>query len=90
MISIFNDDPDEPEADPVKILNGVGNRVHKGHEGDILTVAFAEPNWLATGSVDGCIVVWNLEAGTIRFATREPFLALRHQEERPIEKVGKF
>ena len=84
---MFLDDPDCPDATPTKILNGAGNMVHKGHGGDICTVAFHEPNWLATGSVDGAIVLWNIEAGTIRFSVREPFILLRNQEEKPVEKV---
>lgn len=87
LINIYIDDPDESEATPSKVLNGKGNTVHKGHEGDICTVAFHEPNWLATGSVDGCILLWNLEGGTIRFALRDPSLPLFKHEEKPVEKV---
>ena len=86
-VNLFADDPSDPEAEPSKVYNGAGNSVHKGHEGDVTTVAYHDPNWLATGSVDGAIVVWNLEGGTIRFALRDPFINMRHQEEKPVEKV---
>jgi WD40 repeat protein len=87
LVSMFQDNPEFPEAEPTRVYNGAGNSVHRGHEGDITTVDFAEPNWLVTGSVDGAIVVWNLEAGIIRFTLREPFLSLKRQEEKPVEKV---
>ena len=87
MITIFFDNPDEIESNPIRVLNGNGNLLHKGHEGDISTVAFHDPFWLATGSVDGVIVVFNIEAGTIRFTLREPYLKLRSQEEKAVEKI---
>ena len=87
MINIYIDDPNESESTPAKVLNGTGNSVHKGHDGDICTVAFHEPNWLATGSIDGAILLWNLEGGSIRFALRDPFLSFRKHDERPVEKV---
>jgi WD40 repeat protein len=86
-VNVFADDPSVTEAEPTKTYSGAGNSVHRGHEGDVITITYHDPNWLATGSVDGAIVVWNLEAGNIRFALREPFIHLRHQEEKPVEKV---
>ncbi|KAI3378013.1 hypothetical protein SNEBB_009380 [Seison nebaliae] len=34
----------------------------KKHETEILSIAFAEPNYLATGSYDGTIITWNSES----------------------------
>ncbi|KAJ3056388.1 WD repeat-containing protein 49 [Rhizophlyctis rosea] len=86
-IYIYIDDPDHFEAVPVRILNGAGSGAHRGHEDDISAVAFCPPSTLATSSVDGAIVVWNLESGHIRLTIREPFLALRSKEEKPVEKI---
>nr|KAJ3422048.1 WD repeat-containing protein 49 [Polyrhizophydium stewartii] len=86
-ISIFTDDPTHFEARPVRILNGKGSGAHRGHEDDISAVAFCPPNVLATSSVDGTIVIWNLESGYIKLAMREPFLDLRSKEEKPVEKI---
>ncbi|KAJ3083935.1 WD repeat-containing protein 49, partial [Rhizoclosmatium hyalinum] len=86
-ITIFVDDPDHFETHPVRILNGSGWGAHKGHEDDISSVAFCPPNMLATSSVDGVIVVWNLESGYIKLTLREPFLDLRSKEEKVVEKV---
>jgi WD40 repeat protein len=81
------DDPDEYEAIPIRVLNGNGTLITKAHEGDICTVDFHEPNWLATGSADGVIVIWNLDTNSIRFIMKEPFIKQRSQEERAVEKV---
>ncbi len=81
------DDPEEHESTPTKVFNGVGNSVHRGHQGDICTIAFHEPHFLATGSIDGSILVWNLEGGSIRLTLRDPFLPLRKHDEKPVEKV---
>ncbi|KAJ3094874.1 nucleoside diphosphate kinase, partial [Physocladia obscura] len=86
-ITIFVDDPDHFETHPVRILNGSGWGTHKGHEDDISSVAFCPPNILATSSVDGVIVVWNLESGYIKLTLREPFLELRSKEEKVVEKI---
>ncbi|KAJ3037384.1 WD40 repeat domain 95 [Rhizophlyctis rosea] len=58
-----------------------------GHEDDVSAVAFCPPATLATSSVDGVIVVWNLESGHVRLTMREPFLELRSKEEKPVEKI---
>ncbi|KAH6585718.1 hypothetical protein BASA50_001053 [Batrachochytrium salamandrivorans] len=86
-ISIFVDDPAHFEACPTRVLNGRGSGVHKGHEDDISAVAFCPPNVLATSSVDGTIVIWNLESGHIKHSMKDPFLDLRSKEERPVEKL---
>eukprot|EP00842_Homolaphlyctis_polyrhiza_P005998 jgi/Hompol1/639/HPOL_002560-RA len=87
LISIFLDDPAHFESHPVRVLNGKGSGAHKGHEDDISAVAFCPPNILATSSVDGTIVIWNLESGYIKMSMREPFLELRSKEEKPVEKI---
>ena len=38
----------------------------KGHQEDILCMAFCPPNLLATGSYDGTILVWNLQSATLK------------------------
>ncbi|KAI8929846.1 WD40-repeat-containing domain protein [Entophlyctis helioformis] len=86
-ISIFLDDPSHFDSRPVRVLNGKGSGAHKGHEDDISAVAFCPPNMLATSSVDGTIVIWNLESGYIKLSMREPFLDLRSKEEKPVEKI---
>ncbi|KAI9352022.1 WD40-repeat-containing domain protein [Obelidium mucronatum] len=86
-ITIFVEDPDHFETHPVRVLNGAGWGAHKGHEDDISSVAFCSPNMLATSSVDGVIVIWNLESGYIKLTLREPFLDLRSKEEKVVEKI---
>ncbi|KAJ3065105.1 WD40 repeat domain 95 [Podochytrium sp. JEL0797] len=86
-ITIFVDDNDHFEMQPVRILNGAGWGAHKGHEDDISSIAFCPPNLLATSSVDGVIVIWNLESGYIKLTLREPFLDLRSKEEKVVEKI---
>ncbi|EGF76597.1 hypothetical protein BATDEDRAFT_92606 [Batrachochytrium dendrobatidis JAM81] len=87
-ISIFIDNPSHFDARPTRVLNGSGSGAHKGHEDDISAVAFCPPNMLATSSVDGTIVIWNLESGYIKVTMKEPFLNLRSKEEKPVEKFN--
>lgn len=86
-ITIFVDDPNHFESEPVRIINGAGWGAYRGHEDDISSVAFSPPNMLATSSMDGVIVVWNLESGHIKMVLREPFLDLRSKEEKVVEKL---
>ncbi|KAJ3105690.1 WD40 repeat domain 95 [Phlyctochytrium planicorne] len=86
-IAIFIDDSSHFESHPVRVLNGAGWGAHRGHEDDISSVTFCAPNILATGSIDGVIVVWNLESGYIKTTMREPFLELRSKEEKVVEKI---
>jgi WD40 repeat protein len=86
-ITIFIDDPDHFESFPVRILNGSGSGAHRGHEDDISAVAFCPPNVLATSSIDGVIVIWNLESGYIKSTLRDPFLEIRSKDEKVVEKV---
>ncbi|KAI9325972.1 WD40-repeat-containing domain protein [Zopfochytrium polystomum] len=86
-ITIFVDDASHFETEPVRIMNGAGWGAHRGHEDDISSVTFCPPNILATSSIDGVIVVWNLESGYIKTVLREPFLDLRSKEEKVVEKI---
>jgi hypothetical protein len=42
---------------------------------------------LATSSVDGVILIWNMESGVLKYSLKDPFLDLRSKEEKAIEKV---
>ncbi|KAJ3398423.1 WD40 repeat domain 95, partial [Chytridiales sp. JEL 0842] len=86
-ITIFIDDPSHFETHPIRTLNGSGSGAHRGHEDDISSIAFCPPGILATSSVDGVIVIWNLESGYIKLTLREPFLELRSKEEKVVEKI---
>ncbi|KAJ3340747.1 WD repeat-containing protein 49 [Gonapodya sp. JEL0774] len=88
MVSVFMDDPGEDEARPCRVLAGEG--IHKGHTDDITSIAFSEPNILATSGVDGSIVLWNLESGHCKGQMQEPYCHLRNPEEKAIEKVWTF
>jgi WD40 repeat protein len=57
------------------------------HMDDMTSVAFCSPNILATSSIDGRIVLWNLESGYIKLTLEDPFLDIRSKEEKPVEKV---
>jgi WD40 repeat protein len=63
--------------------------LNQRHEDDMTSVAFCPPSLLATASVDGIILVWNLESGVLKHALREPFLDLRGKSEKCVEKVRK-
>ena len=62
-INIFIDDTDHAECKPARVLNGSGNSTHRGHEDDMSSICFCPPNTMATSSVEGKIVIWNLESG---------------------------
>ncbi|XP_076809582.1 cilia- and flagella-associated protein 337-like isoform X1 [Clavelina lepadiformis] len=55
------------------------------HEDDILAVAHGPPNLLATGSYDGCILVWNEETQQLYIPLRGPAKSLTSEESRPID-----
>ncbi|KAI8812174.1 WD40-repeat-containing domain protein [Cladochytrium replicatum] len=87
-ISIYLDDPNHFEHFPVRELNGQGTVTHRGHNDDLSSVAFCPPNVLASSSVDGAIVIWNLESGCIKLTMREPFIDFRSTEEKAVEKLN--
>jgi WD40 repeat protein len=60
---------------------------NRSHTDDMTSVAFCSPNILATSSIDGRIVLWNLESGYIKLTLQDPFLDIRSKEEKPVEKV---
>ncbi|KAI8902061.1 WD40-repeat-containing domain protein [Globomyces pollinis-pini] len=86
-VTIFLDDNSSLECAPIRVLNGAGNRQTVGHEDDITSLSFCEPNILATSSVDGVIVIWNLESGFIKSVLRDPLWEQRSREERAVEKI---
>ncbi|KAJ3227462.1 WD40 repeat domain 95 [Clydaea vesicula] len=86
-IYIFIDDIDKFECGPARVLNGKGTLTHRGHEDDLSSVSFCPPNIVATSSVDGAIVLWNIESGYIKLTLRDPFLDLRARDEKAVEKV---
>jgi WD40 repeat protein len=61
--------------------------IYDRHTDDVLSMAFCPPNVLATSSIDGQIIIWNLESGHPKLSMKEPFLHLRSTEEKAIEKV---
>ncbi|KAJ3262291.1 WD40 repeat domain 95 [Boothiomyces macroporosus] len=65
-ITMFLEDNDNFESFPTKVLNGSGMRGLIGHEDDISCITFCAPNILASSSIDGAIVIWNLESGSMR------------------------
>jgi WD40 repeat protein len=87
QVSIFLEDCDTSESGPIKVLDGNGTTSMPGHTDDISSVSFGEPNMLATSSIDGTIIIWNLESGYIKFVLREPNWELRSKEDRSVEKV---
>lgn len=89
-ISIFLENNNEFDCFPTKILDGSGNSAMIGHQDDISSVAFCPPNILASSSIDGVIVIWNLETGFMKSVLQEPEIASRSPEDVAIEKVLKF
>jgi WD repeat-containing protein 49 len=87
QVTIFLEDNDSIDAEPVRILDARGTRNLVGHTDDISSVSFGHPNTLATSSLDGSIIIWNLESGYIKFVLREPELIIRPEEEKAVEKV---
>ncbi|KAI9139143.1 WD40-repeat-containing domain protein [Paraphysoderma sedebokerense] len=87
-VSIFMDSPeDDEEVTPIRELYDDGSGIQRGHQDDILAVCFAPPNILATGGIDGLIVVWNLESASLRTTLKEEFLEHRSPEDRAIEEM---
>ncbi|KAJ3325129.1 WD repeat-containing protein 49 [Boothiomyces sp. JEL0866] len=86
-ITLFLEDNDNFESYPTKVLNGAGMRGMVGHEDDISCITFCPPNILASSSIDGVIVIWNLESGSMRSVLRDPLWELRSREERSVEKI---
>jgi WD40 repeat protein len=83
-ITVFRDEPENFNTQPAREYNGDVGRCHND---DILTVAFQPPGMIATGGVDGIIVIWNLDSGHTKHILKEPFLNLRSPEEKAVEKV---
>jgi len=84
-ITVYIDDPDHFESWPTRVLYS-----EKGHQDDITAIAFYEPNILATSSVDGVIVIWNLESGFMKLSLVDPLIELRPIDEKSIEKIKFF
>ncbi|KAJ3276764.1 WD40 repeat domain 95 [Terramyces sp. JEL0728] len=87
-ITMFLEDNDNFESYPNKVLNGAGMRGMIGHEDDISCITFCAPNILASSSIDGVIVIWNLESGSMKSVLRDPLWELRSREERAVEKMS--
>jgi WD40 repeat protein len=84
-ISVYIDDPDHFESWPTRVLYS-----KRGHQEDITSIAFYEPNILATASIDGMIVIWNLESGFMKLSLVDPLIDLRPIDEKSIEKIKFF
>jgi WD40 repeat protein len=89
-ITLFGDQNDEFESKPIRIFNSSGVNASRNHTDDISCLAFCPPYFLVSGSVDGSIIVWNIETGYFISMLRENFLELRCKEEKPVEKVQSF
>lgn len=86
-ISIYLEDPDAFESEATRVLEGSGTNALPGHSDDISSVTFGEPNYIATSSIDGSIILWNLETGYIKSVFREPNWEIRSKEDRSVEKI---
>lgn len=86
-ISLFETDPGNMSTLPVRVLTGEFMGINRGHTDDILCVAFCQPNLLATGSVNGKIVLWSHDLGHVRGSMEDPILNIRSPEEKAVEKV---
>ncbi|KAL7754106.1 hypothetical protein RI367_000086 [Sorochytrium milnesiophthora] len=86
-ISIFLDNPNDDQATPLREIFEDGAAGHRGHQDDILCVAFAPSGVLATGGAEGFICIWNLETGSLKGQMHEPKLYDNDVEERAIEAV---
>ncbi|KAI9222237.1 WD40-repeat-containing domain protein [Blastocladiella britannica] len=82
-ISVFLDEPEPLECQPLREMSDA----HRGHDEDILSIAFAPPNLVATGGLDGLIVAWNLESGTWRCRLKDPFLEYKSLESKAVEAL---
>jgi WD40 repeat protein len=80
-------DNNEAESNPIRIFNSTGTNPNRNHSDDISCLAYSPPYFLVSGSVDGTIIVWNIETGYCMSMLKEPFLELRSKEEKPVEKV---
>ncbi|EPZ36776.1 WD40 repeat-like protein, partial [Rozella allomycis CSF55] len=87
-ISVFVDNPNIPESKAVRHIrvDGYGS-AYRGHEDDVLSMAFLPPNKLVTSGIDGKIIVWNFNSGHERLIMREPLIDAKSLDERPIESV---
>ncbi|ORZ37998.1 WD40-repeat-containing domain protein [Catenaria anguillulae PL171] len=83
-ISVFLDSPEPFECKPLREIHDA----YRGHREDILCVTFAPPSLVATGGLDGSIVVWNLESGTWRCHLADPLLEYKSLESKAVEELG--
>eukprot|EP00158_Paraphelidium_tribonemae_P005724 Partr_v1_DN27487_c0_g1_i5_m71542 putative WD repeat-containing protein on Y len=66
-ISLFSDNPGNMNCEPDREFNGTFMGRFDGHKNDILTLDYAaQKGLLATGSVDGEIILWNFSSGHVK------------------------
>jgi WD40 repeat protein len=89
-VTLFRDDPGNMNTSPARVLTGFFMGHMKGHHDDVLCVDYCEPNILATGSVDGKIVIWNFESGHVKATLRDPCVHMQSPEQRAVERLQFF
>jgi WD40 repeat protein len=86
-ISLFPDEPGNFNTEPIREIHGE-NGSSRSHQDDIISMDFCPPSMVATAGIDGLILIWNVESNQCKAVLRDPFLDLRNQEERAVEKVA--
>jgi len=64
-INLYSDDQDSLHHIKTPFVKWPDDRPDNGHKEDILGVAYSPPNFLATSSYDGEVLVWNVTSGRI-------------------------
>ena len=87
-ISLFLDEPGNFLSVPKKELDGTFMGERHGHVDDVLTICYDKSRGvLATGSVDGTIIIWNVRSGHVKRKFSAPNIEDHAPAERAVEKV---
>jgi WD40 repeat protein len=63
-LTVYLDEPDQLVLHPCTILP-LEDQVDAWHKDDILSMAFCAPNFIATSSYDGIVILTNIHSATI-------------------------